>query len=317
VCKLKKDLYGLKQAPRAWYARIDSYLWGLGISKSIADPNLYIKVVQNQTLILALYVDDLFLLGVEHLIDECKREPAYEFEMKYLGLLHYFLVLEVQQKTSEIFLSQRKYVQDILSKFRMTDCKPMVTLMVTNLKKLHDAVIGSDPVDLTQYQQLIGSLLYLVHTRPDICYAVSALSQFMSSSKHIKGTQDYGLRYTLGGGVLLHGFFDSNWARSVQNRKSTSRFCFSMGSAMVFWLSRKQGLVTLSTTEAEYVSASDASREDVCLWKLLSDFFDTSLELVVIHCDNQSCIKISENLVFHDRSKHMEMRYHYLRDMVQ
>ena len=105
--------------------------------------------------------------------------------MKYLGLLHYFLGLKVRQKTSEIFLSQGKYVRDILSKFEMTDCKPMVTPMVTNLKKLHDAVTGSDPVDPTQYQQLINSLLYLVHTRPDICYAVSALSQFMSSSKHI------------------------------------------------------------------------------------------------------------------------------------
>ena len=151
VCKLKKALYGLKQAPRAWYARIDSYLRGLGFSKSIADPNLYIKVVQNQPLILVVYVDDLFLTGDEHLIDECKRELASEFEMKDLGLLHYFLGLEVQQKTSEIFLSQGKYVRDILSKFGMTDCKPMVTPMVTNLKKLHDVVIGSDPVDPTQF----------------------------------------------------------------------------------------------------------------------------------------------------------------------
>ena len=151
----------------------------------------------------------------------------------------------------------------------------------------------------------------------------------MSSSKHIhwiaakhilrylKGTQDYGLRYTSGGGVLLHGFSDSDWAGSVQDRKSTSGFCFSMGSAMVSWLSRKQGSIALSIAEAEYVSASDASREAVWLRKLLFDLFDTSLEPIVIHCDNQSCIKISENPVFHDRSKHMEMRYHYLRDMVQ
>ena len=210
----------------------------------------------------------------------------------------------------------------------MTDCKPMVTSMVINLKKLHDAVTGSDLVDPTQYRQLIGSLLYLVHTKPDICYAVSALSQFMSSPKHIhwiaakhilrylKGTQDYGLRYTSGGGVLLHGFSDSDWEGSVQDQKSTSRLCFSMGSAMVSWSSRKQGSVALSTAEAEYVSASDASREAVWLRKLLSDLFDTSLEPVVIHCDNQSCIKISKNPVFHDHSKHMEMRYHYLRDMV-
>ena len=115
-------------------------------------------VVQNQPLILVLYVDDLFLTGAEHLIDECKRELTSEFEMKDLSLLHYFLGLEVQQKTSEIFLSQGKYVRDILSKFGMMDCKSMVTPMVTNLKKLHDTVTGSDPVDPTQFWQLIGSL---------------------------------------------------------------------------------------------------------------------------------------------------------------
>ena len=129
---------------------------GLGFSKSIADPNLYIKVVQNQPLSLVLYVDDLFLTGDEHLIDECKRELAFEFEMKDFGLLHYFLGLEVQQKTSEIFLSQGKYVRNILSKFGMMDCKPMVTPMVTNLKKLHGAITGFNPVDPIQFRELIG-----------------------------------------------------------------------------------------------------------------------------------------------------------------
>ena len=126
-----------------------NYLRGLGFSKSIVDSNLYIKVVKNQPLILVLYVDDLFLTGEEHLIAQCKRELATEFEMKDLGLLHYFLGLEVRHKTGEIFLSQGKHVRDILNKFGMTDCKPMVTSMVTNLKKLHNAVTGSDPVDPT------------------------------------------------------------------------------------------------------------------------------------------------------------------------
>ena len=108
---------------------------------------------------------------------------------------------------------------------------------------------------------------------------------------------------------MLHGFSNSDWEMSVQDQKSTSGFCFSMDSAMVSWSSRKQGSVALSTAEAEYISASDASREAIWLWKMLSDLFDSILEPVVIHCDNQSCIKISENLVFHDHSKHMEMRY--------
>ena len=123
VCKLKKALYGLKQAPRAWYARIDNYLQSLDFSKSAADPNLYFKVIENHPLILVLYVDDLFLTGEEQLISQCKRELTSEFEMKDIGLMHYFLGLEVWQKSDEIFLSQGKYVVDILRRFGMLDCK--------------------------------------------------------------------------------------------------------------------------------------------------------------------------------------------------
>jgi hypothetical protein len=116
---------------------------------------------------------------------------------------------------------------------------------------------------------------------------------------------------------MLHGFTDSDWMGSVVDRKSTSGYCFSLGSAMISWSSRKQGFVAQSTAEAEYIAASAASREAVWLRKLLSDLFRTELEPTVIHCDNQSCIKLTENPVFHDRSKHIEMRYHYIRDMIQ
>ena len=124
VCKLKKALYGLKQALRVWYARIDGYLHSLGFSKSIVDSNLYFKVVHNHILILVLYVDDLFLTGEEQLIAQCKRELTFEFEMKDLGMMHYFLVLEVWQKPGEIFRTQGKYVVDILQRFGMQDCIP-------------------------------------------------------------------------------------------------------------------------------------------------------------------------------------------------
>ena len=116
---------------------------------------------------------------------------------------------------------------------------------------------------------------------------------------------------------MLHGFTDSDWMGSVVDRKSTSGYCFSLGSAMISWSSRKQSSVAQSTAEAEYIAASAASREAVWLRKLLSDLFRTELEPTVIHCDNQSCIKLTENPVFHDRSKHIEMRYHYIRDMIQ
>jgi len=179
VYKLKKALYGLKQAPRAWYSHIDSYLTDLGFSRTTADDNLYYKVVDGHPLILVLYVDDLFLTGDKDMIVKCKRELAREFEMKDLGLMHYFLRLEVWQGPNETFLGQGKYTIDILRKFGMMDCKSMVTPIEANLKKLHDSAISSDRVDPTMYRQLIGSLLYLVNTRPDIYYAVNTLSQHM------------------------------------------------------------------------------------------------------------------------------------------
>jgi hypothetical protein len=145
VCKLKKALYGLKQALGAWYGRIDNFLQSLGFSKSIADSNLYIKIVKNHPGILVLYVDDLFLTGEEHLIAQIKRELSAEFEMKDLGLMHYFLGLEVWQKHGDIFLSQSKYAVDVLRRFGMLGGKSMTTPMISNLKKLHDQATGSDP----------------------------------------------------------------------------------------------------------------------------------------------------------------------------
>jgi hypothetical protein len=183
VCRLKKALYGLKQAPRAWYGRIDGYLMSLGFTKSKADPNLYFKVVDGGPVILLLYVDDLFLTGVEKLIDECKKMLASEFEMKDLGIMHYFLGLEVWQRPDGIFLNQGKYAVEILKRFGMMDCKAMPTPMVTNLKLLCDT--SSETMDATMYRQLVGSLMYLTNTRPDICFAVNTLSQYMVEPRRV------------------------------------------------------------------------------------------------------------------------------------
>jgi hypothetical protein len=179
VCRLKKALYGLKQAPRAWYGRIDNFLMSLDFTKSSADPNLYFKVEDDEPVILLMYVDDLFLTGAEKLITECKRKLAAEFEMKDLGMMHYFLRLEVWQRSDGIFLKQGKYVVEILKRFEMLDCKAMVTLMVSNLKLLQGTT--SEIVDSTLYKQIVGSLMYLTNTRPDICFVVNTLSQHWSS----------------------------------------------------------------------------------------------------------------------------------------
>eukprot|EP00253_Pinus_taeda_P002301 PITA_02301 len=292
VCRLKKALYGLKQAPRAWYSRIDTYLQGMGFTKSEADPNLYFIVIGEEPLILVLYVDDLVITGAERLIEHCKRDLATEFEMKDIGLMHYFLGLEVWQEEGHFFLGQGKYIVDILSRFHMEDCRPMSTPMITNWKKLHAS--DSELVDPTLYRQLIGSLMYLVNTRPDICFAVNTMSQFMCEPRKV------------------------HWVAAKHIlRKSTSGCCFGLGSAVVSWFSRKQQSVALISAEAEYMATNLASCEAIWLRKMLFGLFGRSLRPSVIYCDNQSCNKLTENPVFHDRSKHIGIKYHFIRDYVQ
>jgi hypothetical protein len=219
VCRLRRALYGLKQAPRAWYLRIDSYLREIGFQRSEEDPNLYL-LSGEKPLILVLYVDDLFLTSDEQLIEDCKVNLATEFEMKDLGLMHYFLGLEVWQTYGRFFLGQGKYVVEILCRFRMMDCRPMSTPLVTNWRKIDAS--DSKTVDSTVYRQLIGSLMYLVNTRLDISFAVNFLSQFMVDprsvhwivAKHVlrylRGTMEYGLLYERSGGVTLTSFIDAD-----------------------------------------------------------------------------------------------------------
>jgi hypothetical protein len=283
--------------------------------------------MNDEPVILLLYVDDLFLTGEEKLITDCKKKLVVEFEMKDLGLMHYFLGLEVWQSPEKIFLNQGKYAVEILKRFDMLECKAMNTPMETKLKLLVDT--SSELVDATLYRQIIGSLMYLTNTRPDICFVVNTLSQYLVEPRHVhlvaakhvmrylKGTLDFGLCYTGDHDFRLIGYTDSDWAGSVSDRKSTSGCCFSLGSAMTSWKSRKQSSISLSTTEAEYIASCSASCEAIWLQKLLTGLFDLEMEATVILCDNQSCIKMTENPMFHDKSKHIEIRYHYIRDMVQ
>jgi hypothetical protein len=245
VCRLKKALYRLKQATRAWYGHIDSFLMSLGFTKSKADSNLYFKVMNNELVILLLYVDDLFLTGEEKLITKCKKRLASEFEMKDLSLMHYFLGLEVWQSPKRIFLNQGKYTVEILKRFDMLECKPMNTPMEAKLKLFVDT--SSELIDATPYKQIIGSLMYLTNTRLDICFSVNTLSQFLVeprrvhlvAAKHVmrylKGTIDCGLSYDGDHDFTLSGYTDANWAESVSDRKNTSGCCFNLGSAMILW----------------------------------------------------------------------------------
>eukprot|EP00253_Pinus_taeda_P036164 PITA_36164 len=266
--------------------------------------------------------------SADPLIHKCKRELASEFEMKNLGPMHCFLGLEVWQKPGEIFLSQVKYVVKILERFGVVDCKPVSTPMELNFKKLCGSVAGPELGNDSEYRQLIGALMLLVNCRPDICFVVNTLSQYMVEPHHIhwigaknllrylRSTITHGLRY-IARDVKLHGYSDANWAGSVVDCKSTSGCCFSLGSALISWMSRKQKSVALSPVKFEYIVESMASCDAVWLRKLFSELFGHVMDTTVILCDNQSGIRLSENPVFHDRSKHIDIRDHFIRDMVQ
>ena len=171
--------------------------------------------------------------------------------------------------------------------------------------------------------------MYLTNTRPDMCFAVNTLSQYLVqprqvhlvAAKHVmrylKGTIDFGLYYDGIHEYRLYGYTDVDWARSILDRKITSSGCYSLGSAMISWFSRKQSYVSLRTAEAIYIEACSNSCESIWLQKLMLGLFNLELDTTMILCDNQICIKMTENPVFHDRSKHIEIRYFYIRDMMK
>jgi hypothetical protein len=211
----------------------------MGFMKNEANSNLYYIMIGGKPLILVLYVDDLFLTGSQRLIANCKRDLASELDMKDLGLMHYFLGLEVWQRDGKIFLGHEKYTVEILKRFRMQDCQPMSTPMVTNWKKIDAS--KQEEVDPTLYRQLIGYLMYLVNTKPDICFAMNTLNQFMveprrahwTAAKHIlrylHGTVEYGLRYAHRDGVKLIGYTRCKLGKQCSGQKKHFRVLFQLG----------------------------------------------------------------------------------------
>ena len=194
----------------------------LGFIESKEDSNLYFKVEGEIPVMLLLYVDDLFLTGKEELIKYSRRRLAVEFEMKDLGMMHYFLGMEVWQSVDGIFLGQGKYAVEILKRFGLMDCKAMTTPMASNLELLSYASL--EAVDPIMYRQMTGSLMYLMNMRPDICFAVNTFIQFLTNPRHVhliatkhimrylKRTVDYGLKYEANQKINLEGYVDSNWA---------------------------------------------------------------------------------------------------------
>nr|ABA95820.1 retrotransposon protein, putative, unclassified [Oryza sativa Japonica Group] len=327
VFRLKKALYGLKQAPRVWYSQIDKYFIQKGFAKSISEPTLYVNKTGTDILIVSLYVDDLIYTGnSEKMMQDFKKDMMHTYEMSDLGLLYYFLGMEVHQSDEGIFISQRKYAENILKKFKMDNCKSVTTPLLPNEKQ--KARDGADKVDPTIYRSLVGSLLYLTATRPDIMFAASLLSRYMSSPsqlnftaakrvlRYIKGTADYGIWYKPVKESKLIGYTDSDWAGCLDDMKGTSGYAFSLGSGMCSWSTKKQNIVALSSAEAEYVAASKAVSQVVWLRRIMEDLGEKQYQPTTIYCDSKSAIAISENPVSHDRTKHIAIKYHYIREAV-
>ena len=318
VCRLQKALYGLKQAPRAWNQRIDRYLLSIGLRRSFLDASLYIFEENDRYMLIAVYVDDLTLTGDhEEKIAQTKEALCTEFEMTDLGLMHFCLGIEVWQESDKIFISQKKYAGELLKAFGMSECKAVSTPFEVNLKLSREDT--STLVDGELYRRLVGGLIYLCNTRPDICEATGVLSRFCNKPReshwhagkrvlrYITGTLDYGITYTRGGDITLVGFCDSDWAGDIDGRRSVTGYCFSLGSGVISWISKKQPTVALSSTEAEYKAACFASCEALWLRRLLGDMGAVQEQPTVLLCDNQSCMAIARNPVFHARTKHIEV----------
>lgn len=265
----------------AWYAKIIGYLLR-GFTKNEADPNLYCVLVEHESVIFILYVDNLFLTGWEKLIGMCKEDLSLKFKMD-ISLMQYFLGLEVWQQRGDNFLRQGKYAIETLRRFKTEDCRLMFKSMITNLEKL--IASEGELVDPTLYRHLIGSMMYLVNTRLDICFVVNALSRFMVEPrqvhwvvakhvlKYLQRTMDSGMRYVRCG-VKLQRYRNSDCVGSVVGKKSMSRCCSSLGPAMISWYNRKQQSVALSSVEVEYMVVSMASCEAVWLPKMLAILYD-------------------------------------------
>eukprot|EP00253_Pinus_taeda_P019640 PITA_19640 len=298
VCILKKALYGLKQAPRAWYSRIDFYLLDNEFEKCNDD----------------------------YLIENSKSVMKEEFEMTDMGLLRYFLGIEVDQNKNGIFISQEKYVNEVLGIFNMQDSKAAITPTVMGLKLRKEN--SSKDFDPSVYKSIVGNLMYLTATRPDIMHAVSLISRFMERPKethwqaakrilrYVKGAKRYGIFYTVSECSDLVGYIDSDWAGSVDDWKSTSGYVFHIGSRSISWASKKQPIVVLSTAEAEYVAATAAACQAVWVRRMLRSLCQEQATTTIIFCDNSSAIALYKNSVFHKRTKHIDTKFHYIRELV-
>ncbi|GJX12203.1 ribonuclease H-like domain, reverse transcriptase, RNA-dependent DNA polymerase [Tanacetum coccineum] len=328
VYRLIKALYGLRQAPRAWNIKLDNTLKSLDFKKCALEQAIYTKKSKDSILLIGVYVDDLIITGTpKKEIDNFKAQMEEKFEMSDLGLLAYYLGIEVTQSNGDISIKQSAYASKILKEAGMTDCNETLIPMDpgTRLTKITEGTM----VNSTEYRSLIGCLRYLLHTRPDLSYSVGLLSRFMQEPReqhmkairqvlrYVKGTKDYGITYKHNGGNKIHGFSDSSYGVNTQEGKGTTGIIFYYGESPISWSTQKQATVALSSCESEFIAATAAATQALWLKRLLSKLTHSQEEKVIIQVDNKSAIALMKNPVFHGRSKHIDTKYHFIRECIE
>jgi len=327
VCKLRKAIYGLKQAPRAWFSRLSSFLLELGFKGSKSDSSLFMFKNASVQLFALVYVDDILLTGsdiaaLDHLINSLSTE----FPVKDLGDLSFFLGVEVQRVADGLLLSQQRYISDLLHQTNMHLAKPISSPMSSSsqLSKFDGITLS----DATVYRSTVGSLQYLALTRPDIAFSVNKVAQFMQNPRDVHWTAvkrilRY-LKHTISHGLLirrhsssqLFAYSDADWAGCPDDRKSTSGYCVFLGRNLISWSSKKQPTVSRSSTEAEYKALANASAELCWMQALLCELGVSLSAAPTLYCDNIGAIYLSSNPMYHARTKHVEIDYHFVRDKV-
>ncbi|GJR02261.1 ribonuclease H-like domain-containing protein [Tanacetum coccineum] len=330
VCKLNKSLYGLKQAHGQWNAKLTKALSEHGFVQSKYDYSLFTKKSDNVFIMLLVYVDDIVITGNDvNEIDKFKVFLKSKFQIKDFGKLKYFLGIKVLDNKDGICLSQRKHCLELLHEFGLLVGKPVETPLTKNAT-LNHVEYNDYPLlpNISNYQRLVGKLIYLTNTRPNIAYVVHCLSQFMHSPlnshleaamrvlRYLKSSHGNGIQINRNGNLKLRAYDDSDWAKCPATRKSVSGYCVFLGNSLVTWKSKKQSTLSKSSAEAEYRSIASATCEVIWLSNLLSDIGVTGLLPIVMYCDNSSALQIAANHVFHEKSKHFEIDVHLVREKV-
>jgi histone deacetylase 1/2 len=281
------------------------------------------------TIYMLVYVDDIVVVSSsDSAVDALLHDLGMDFALKDLGELHYFLGIEVKKETDGIILSQEKYARDIIACVNMTGCKPVDTPLSTSekLSLVDGEILSSD--DSTRYRSIVGALQYITLTRPDISYSVNKVCQFLHTPttvhwttvkrilRYLQGTISLGLRIRKSTSILLSAFSDADWAGCPDDRRSTGGFAVFFGSNLISWSARKQATVSRSSTEAEYKALANATAEVIWVQTLLKELGVPQPRAACLWCDNIGATYLSANPVFHARTKHIEVDYHFVRERV-